>query len=86
MAEMAECMFEGLSMEEIEAITPLEVFLYVMRAGVRYRDLGTAMLGAREAAPYVHAKLAQKEVESTDEQRTVRVIGGLPTDEERAVH
>jgi hypothetical protein len=45
-----------------EGITPLEVMLRAMRAAWEAGDMPTAVTRAKDAAPYVHPRLAATEV------------------------
>lgn len=48
---------KDLTDAEINALTPLETMLMAMRASVISGDLVAALAAARDAAPYVHAKV-----------------------------
>ena len=49
-----------------EGITPLEVMLRAMRAAWEAGDMPTAVTRAKDAAPYVHPRLAATEVTGKD--------------------
>lgn len=58
---------ETIAKAEALGITPLEVMLEAMMAHYRLGNLDEAALKAKEAAPYVHPKLASVEQKNTGE-------------------
>jgi hypothetical protein len=53
----------GLTQEEIGQMGPVELMLYVMREMAKSGDLRTAVMVAKEVAPYTNAK---RGIEGTD--------------------
>ena len=68
---------EGMSPDEIKLLSPLDVMLLAMRTAVQEGKLSSALVAAKEAAPYIHAKLT-----STTIDATVRRTAADFTDEE----
>jgi hypothetical protein len=79
--------FITLTDEQIDKITPLEVMAICTRTAIRSGNWQLAFSAAQAWAPYVHAKLAPRMVDSPEESQ-VTILGGLPTapldDEEEA--
>jgi hypothetical protein len=53
----------GLTQEEIGQMGPVELMLYVMREMARSGDLRTAVMVAKEVAPYTNAKKGNEAAE-----------------------
>lgn len=60
----------ALTPEQITELTPLEVMRAIMRNRFHAGDYDGALAAAKEAAPYVHAKLSSSDVRLTGELTT----------------
>ena len=76
LADGVHSVFGHLTEDEIQAIKPVDVFRLVTIFGVRTENYPLAMAAAERWAPYVHAKLAPKIVET--EEPAIIIKGGLP--------
>lgn len=64
-----------------EGITPLEVMLHAMREAYDANDLVVASRHAKDAAPYIHPRLANVSVEATGEM-SFTITTGVPKKDE----
>jgi hypothetical protein len=70
----------GLTIDEIDVLTPLDIMLRIMRTAWRENDLVTVKEMAKEAAPYVHAKLSSTKVDAN-----VSLFDRIPINQQRAL-
>ena len=69
----------GITTTEIAAMSPLDIMLRAMQIEAQTGEWRAAAALAKEAAPYLHAKLAPKQEDCGDENdQTVKITGGLP--------
>jgi hypothetical protein len=52
--------FDGLTEDEIQRLTPRDIFRLVAQAAVRMKDLPLCLRAAADWAPYEHPKLASE--------------------------
>jgi hypothetical protein len=74
--------FASLTAAEIEAIKPIDVFRLVTIAAVKAADHVLAMTAADKWAPYVHAKLAPIQVDTSNGVKRIIVENAPEGDDE----
>lgn len=82
LADAMRDVFSGLTHEEVETIKPLDIFRLVTIAAVRAGDHSLAMLGAEKWAPYVHAKIAPIQVDTSNGVKRIVVENAPESDDE----
>jgi hypothetical protein len=80
LAEAAERATGSLPLEQIAAMTPLDVMAHAMKLEAMQGKWSVAATLAERVAPYFHSKLAPKPDHREGNEMTIVISGGLPVD------